>query len=187
MARCTILSCLVLLFTLPATAQEAKDLGKLDLDVSRLKSWGTKVYTYEASRPGGGEIVGSGRIILKTEVAADSVLLDDRMKLAYRGKEISLDLTHRCKKDHFLSPKRIESKGEGDDEAGTFVVTVDGTQAQVRFNGKERKMDLPQGVVTMSAFHSVLIVSGSILFACAITVRNDLFELMRERLVASSQ
>ena len=63
-----------------------------------------------------------------------------------------MDLTYRCKKDNFLSPVRIESKEKGDDEFGTFVVTIDGEKATVRSEGREREMELPTNVVTWSAF-----------------------------------
>jgi len=144
--------CVLLTAGLRATAQDAKPLGTLDLDLNRLKAWGTKVYTYEASRPGSDEKTIMGRVDLKTEVADDAVLLSDRMEISFRGEKLSLDLTHRCKKDSFLSPVRIDSKGEGDDEFGTFVVIIKGDEATVRFDGRERKMELPKSIVTWSAF-----------------------------------
>lgn len=133
-------------------AQEAKPLGSLSLDLDRLKTWGTKVYTYEASRPGSSEKTIMGRVTLTTEVTGDLVVLKDRMEISFRGEKLSLDLTHRCKRDNYLSPVRIESKGEGDDEFGTFVVTVDGEKATVHSEGREREMELPNRVVTWSAF-----------------------------------
>ena len=142
----------VLFLALPAHAQEAKPLGSLPLDLNRLKTWGTKVYTYEASRPGGSEKTIIGRVALETEVTGDLVVLNDRMEISFRGKKLSLDLTHRCKRDNYLSPFRIDSKGEGDDELGTFVVTIDGEKATVRSEDGEREMELPHDVVTWSAF-----------------------------------
>ena len=144
--------CVLLFLTLPAHAQEAKPLGSLALDLNRLKTWGTKVYTFEASRPGSSEKTIMGEVALKTEVAGGLVVLNDRMEISFRGEKVSLDLTHRCKRDNYLSPIHIDSKGEGDDEFGTFVVTIDGERATVRSEGREREMELPNHVVTWSAF-----------------------------------
>jgi len=137
---------------LPAHAQDAKPLGTLDLDLNRLKTWGKRGYSFEATGPGSRAKTGEGRVVLKTEVGPDSITLDDTFALIYRGKELSLHLTHQCRKDGSLSPVRIESKGEGDDEFGTFVVTIDGEKATVRSEDREREMELPRNVVTWSAF-----------------------------------
>ncbi|MDY0167623.1 MAG: hypothetical protein RBS80_13835 [Thermoguttaceae bacterium] len=152
MIRYVMLFCVVPLIPLPAQAQDTTPLGSLDLDLGRLKDWGTKTYTYEASRPGSSEKTIMGRFVLKTEVADDAVILDDRIEIETRGEKLTLHLTHRCKKDNFLSPVLIESKGEGDDEFGTFVVTIDEERAAVRSDSRERKMKLPKNVVTFSAF-----------------------------------
>jgi hypothetical protein len=145
--------CYVLLAAgLAAHAQDAKPLGSLDLDLSRLKTWGTKSYTYEATRPGSTEKAGEGRIVLKTEIGPDSVTLNDTFALIYRGKETSLQLTHQCRKDNFLSPRRIESKGEGDGEVGTFVATIDGGKLKAQVRGRDKEIELPEGTVSSSAF-----------------------------------
>jgi hypothetical protein len=144
--------CVLIFLALPADAQEARPLGSLDLDLNRLKTWGTKTYTYEASRPGSTGKTNMGRVVLKTEVADDAILLTDHMEIEFRGEKLTLDLAHRCRKDNFLSPVRIESKGEGDDEFGTFVATIDEEGATIRSDGRERKMELPENVVTFSAF-----------------------------------
>jgi hypothetical protein len=78
--------------------------------------------------------------------------LEDSFALIYRGKEISLRLTQQCHKDNFLSPKRIESKGEGDDEVSTFVATIDGGKLKAQVRGRDKEFDLPDGTVTSSAF-----------------------------------
>jgi len=152
MIRSTLLCCVLLATGLPAHAQDAKPLGTLDLDLGRLKDWGTKTYTYEASRPGSEEKTIMGRVVLKTEVADDAILLTDRMEIDFKGEKLTLDLAHRCRKDSFMSPIRIDSKGEGDDEFGTFVVTIEGDKATVRSDGRERRMEMPKNVVTWSAF-----------------------------------
>lgn len=156
MIRRTFLCCCVVCFAFPTFAQEAKPLGTLELDLNRLKTWGTREYRYEASRPGSNEIVGEGRIVLKTEVADTGVVLSDRMKLTYRGKELSLELTQQCKKDNYLSPQKIESNGKGDDEVGTFVAKIEQGKATIRSNAKERQIDLPSGTVTNWAFYRLV-------------------------------
>jgi hypothetical protein len=149
MIRRTLFSCCVALFACPAFAQETQDLGSLSLDLNRLKKWGTREYTYEASRPG---YTGTGRIVLKTEITDDGVVLDDQVKITSREKESSLELTHQCKKDKFLSPKKIESKGKGDDEFRDFVATIDEGKATVRLDGKVQQREVPDGTITMWAF-----------------------------------
>jgi hypothetical protein len=148
MTRSALLCCVLLATGLAAHAQDAKPLGTLDLDLSRLKTWGTRVYTYEATRPDNNEKVGGGRVVLKTNVGPDSISLDDTFALIYRGKELSLHLTHLCRKDNFLSPVRIVSKGKGDDELGTFIATIEGGKATIRFVNGVREMELPEGTVS---------------------------------------
>lgn len=148
--------CFVPLFTLPAFAQETRHLSSLELDLNRLAQWGTREYACEASRPGSSEKEVAGRVILKTEVTEDGVILDDRMRSAFKGKELLLNLTHQCQKDNFLTPKRIEFNGTGDDRLGTVVATVNGGKATIRSAGKEREKELPPGVVSMSAFYRIV-------------------------------
>jgi len=152
MVRCSLICCILALTTIPVGAQEAVQLGTMKLDLNRLKTWGTRLYTYEATRPGSGEKAGEGRFLLKTTVANDGVTLDDTMTLTYRGKELSLQLVHQCRKDNYLSPTRIESRGEGDDELGTFVATVDAGKASVRSVSDVREIQLPEDTVTAWAF-----------------------------------
>ena len=152
MIRCSSICCFLVLVTFPVDAQETVPLNTLKLNVNRLKTWETKSYSYEATRPGSNEKAGEGRFVLKTVVGPDSVLLDDTMALIYRGKELSLHLTHQCRTDSYLSPIRIESTGEGDDEFGTFVATIDGKKATVRTKGRDKEIGLPQGTVSSWAF-----------------------------------
>jgi hypothetical protein len=152
MTRSALFCCVLLMTSLPVHSQEAKPLASLDLDLNRLKTWGTRTYSYEATRPGNKEKVGGGRVVLKTEVGADSIILGDTFILIYGGKELSLHLTHQCRKDSFLSPVRIESKGEGDDELKTFVATIDGGKATIRSGNGVREIELPEGTVSSWAF-----------------------------------
>ena len=152
MTRTIPFFCVVLFLSFPTHAQETKPLGSIDLDLDRLKTWGTKIYTYEASRPGSSEKTVIGRASLKTEATGDFIVLNDRMEMEVRGKKLTGDLSHRCKKDNFLSPVRIECKGEGDDEFGTFIATINGKKATISSNGQEREMELPRNVVTWLAF-----------------------------------
>ncbi|MFW6114344.1 MAG: hypothetical protein ACOC7K_01235 [bacterium] len=152
MIRFTLVCCVLLATGLPARAEHAKPLGTLELDLGQLRDWGTRTYAYEASRPGTSEKTIKGQVVLNTEVADDAILLTDHMEIDFRGEKLTLDLTHQSKKDNFLSPVRIDSKGAGDDEFGTFVVTIEGDEATVRSDGRERKMELPKNVVTFMAF-----------------------------------
>lgn len=152
MIRVALCCCVLLTTGLPAQSQDPKPLGSLDLDLGRLQTWGTKSYTYEATRPGSNERVRGGRLVLKTEVGPDSIILDDTFALTYRGKELSLHLKHQCRKDSFLSPVRIESKGKGDNEFKTYVATIEGGKATIRFENGVREMELPEGTVSSWAF-----------------------------------
>jgi len=144
--------CLLVLPVALVNAQESTPLESLKLDLNRLKAWGTRHYSYEATRPGSSDKAGEGRVVLRTEIGPDSVTLEDNFALIYRGKEISLQLTHQCRKDNFLSPKRIESKGEGDDEVSTFVATVEGGKLKAQVRGRDKEIELPEGTVSSSAF-----------------------------------
>lgn len=81
MNRSLLFYCLLVLFAFPVNAQESSPLGALKLDLTCLKTWGTKSYTYEATRPGSSEKMGEGRFTLKTTVTSDGVTLDDTMAL----------------------------------------------------------------------------------------------------------
>jgi len=113
MTRTLPFFCVILFLSLSTHAQETKPLGSLDLDLDRLKTWGTKVYTYEASRPGSSEKTIMGRTALKTEVTGDFIVLNDRMEIESRGKKLTLDLTHRCKKDKLLMERDVVEASSG--------------------------------------------------------------------------
>jgi hypothetical protein len=146
----------LVLLAFPVGAQESIPLGTLKLDLNRLKTWGTREYAYEATHPGSPEKAGEGRIVLRTEVGPDSVTLVDTAALIYRGKELSLRLTHQCGKDNSLSPQRIESKGEGDDEVGTFVAKFDDGKAIVRMGDRNKEIELPDGTVSNWALFRIV-------------------------------
>jgi len=156
MHRPAMFFCIFLFLYLPAHAQDAKPLGTLDLDLGRLKDWGTKTYTYEASRPGSDEKDILGRVVFRTKLAAEGIILNDSMRITYKGEEYSLDVTLHCRRDNFLSPKRVESKGTGDKELNNSVATIDGTRATIRAGGRDREMTLPSSMVASWAFFRIV-------------------------------
>jgi hypothetical protein len=156
MIRSMLLCCPLVLIASTAYPQPALPLNSLKLDLNRLKSWGMKRYIYEAGHPGSSEKAGEGRVDLKTTVGPDSIVLEDTFALVYRGKELSLHMVHRCRRDSSLSSKRIESKGEGDDELGTFVAAVDGGKAVVRMGDERQEIDVPKGTVSHYAFFRIV-------------------------------
>lgn len=156
MRRITMTVVLFLSLVLSASAQRndsrpTTDLGTVRLNLDTLKEWGTKKYTFRWTTPGTKEQAGAGTMVLRTEVKDDAVVLHDDTRFTHRGKNLSLSMSHHCRHDSFLSPSRIESKGEGDDELGTFVAIVEQGKAKVTSDGKERIINVPEDTVSFSA------------------------------------
>jgi hypothetical protein len=129
-----------------------EEWSSLKIKLSALKTWGTKQYTYSAREPGGKVAKIIGTIALSTEVTEDAVLLRDSFQITYRGENLSLEMAHTCRKDNFLSPTRIESKGEGSDEVATFVATVTKGKATVHSqDGGNTTREIPEGTITTAA------------------------------------
>ena len=149
----------VLLFALLSAAARGEDRASQDEDwasqdfnLSTLKTWGTKHYTYSVREPDGKTASVLGTVSLSTELTDDAVILNDNYQMTYRGETLSLQIIHTCVKDKFLSPTRIESKGEGSDEVATFVATIAEGKAMIRTqDGRESVRDLPDGTITMAA------------------------------------
>lgn len=156
MLRVTATALLSLAFVAPVSAAEPTPLSELKLDLDRLKTLVEQKYTYEAKAPGGQENAGAGTVVFATVVKGNEVLLQDKMKLTHRGNELSLDLIHHCRKDNYLSPTRIESQGEGDDEVATFTAVVQNGKAKVEIEGRERVIELPPDTVSFSALIRLL-------------------------------
>lgn len=134
------------------TASQEADWASQDITLPALKTWATKHYTYSAREPGGKATNILGTVTLSTELTDDAVILKDKYQMTYRGERVSLEIIHTCGKDNFLSPTRIESKGEGSDEVATFVATVAKGKAMVRArDGRQSVRDLPDGTITMAA------------------------------------
>ncbi len=156
---CFNLACmLILAVTSVAVAQERDTigLGDLMLNWDRLKMRGEQHYTYRAKSPGGIADAGSGKVVFATDVKDKELVLKDKMELTYRGKKLSLDLIHYCQRDNYLSPSKILSKGEGDDEVATFVAVIEGGKAKVEFDGRERIIEIPDDTVSFSALVRIL-------------------------------
>jgi len=134
-----------------SSSQDA-DWASLDVNLSTLKTWGTRHYTYSAREPGGKTTKVLGTVSLSTELTDDAVILKDNYQMTYRGEKFSLEIIHTCRMDNFLSPTRIESKGEGSDEVATFVATIAEGKAMIRAqDGRESVRELPDGTITMAA------------------------------------
>lgn len=122
--------------TLGDDPQPPTKLADVQLNLRSLADWGRHQYTFQAEAPGGRSIAGRGRVVLSTEVRDGKVILTDEVKVTYRGESMQLNIVHECRLDNYLSPIRIESKGTGDDEFGTFVATFrDGAATVVSDEG----------------------------------------------------
>ena len=139
-----------------ANSQDQTAIGDLLLDLDRLKMQGEQRYTFHVTPPGETKEAGKGSVSYATEVKDDTVILRDKMEMTYRGKKLSLFLVHYCRKNNYLSPTKIESTGEGDDELGTFIANVEGGKATVTIDGKESVIDLPPDTVSFSALVRLL-------------------------------
>lgn len=125
----------------------AVPLQKADLDLSRLKAWGTRSFTYGAER--NGERTALGTVTMAVEVHDQQVKLTDAWDLAWQGKKVRLNLETTCRRNSLLRPTAIRSVGEGDDEVGTFTVEVGDAAATVaRDGGRTRKIDFPADTLT---------------------------------------
>jgi len=124
----------------------------LELTLSSLQTQGTREYSFSSRSPGEKTTVTIGSVTLATEITSDTVILRDSYQMIYKGKKMSLDMVHTCRKDKFLSPIRIESKGEGNDEFATFVAMIADRKMTVRSKGLDDSVsEFPDGVITMSA------------------------------------
>lgn len=149
-----ILHMVLLSASLPAQEIDTpdKEWGSLEITLSALNTWGTRQYTYSAREPGGKATRIIGTTTMSTEVTEDAVILRDSFQITYKGEKLSLEMVHTCRKDNFLSPTRIESKGEGSDEVASFVATVADGKATVRFqDGRDATREIPDGTITMAA------------------------------------
>ncbi len=134
------------------TATPDTPWSSLEITLPSRQLSGTNQYNYSGIEPGGKTANITGTVTLATEVTPDAVILRDRHQITFQGKKLSLEIVHTCRKDRFLSPTRVESKGEGDDELGSFVATVADGKAIVRKdNGQETTLELPEGTITMAA------------------------------------
>lgn len=141
-----------------AEAQEGKtqDLGSLELNLDSLGPRKSCVYTYSALDRNGNNQIGAGTFTLNTQVRNDTVVLDDAIDATYGDISLTWKSQQTCRRDPFLSPLRIESRGSGDDEARTFILTADNDGAKVDESGRERSFDLPPDTVTFLAFFRIV-------------------------------
>ena len=132
---------------------KATDWGSLEINLSDLKAWGNKDYTYSLRERGSEAYNIIGTVTLSTELTKDTVLLKDRYQMSYKGETHSMEISQSCRKNNFLFPRFIESKGDEIDEGGSFVATVsDDGMATIRAqNGRESVLELPDGTITLTA------------------------------------
>ncbi|MFA7159457.1 MAG: hypothetical protein WC299_09155 [Kiritimatiellia bacterium] len=129
-----------------------EEWSSLNLTLASLQTWGTKEYSFSSRSPGRETIETHGTVTLTTEVTPDTVILQDSYQMTDRGQKMSLKMIHACRRDNFLSPNRIESIGEGNDEFTSFVATVaDGTMTVSSKGLLNSVSEFPGGVITMSA------------------------------------
>ena len=80
------------------------------------------------------------------------VLLEHEFVVNWKGKHISLAMQTTCLDDEYLSPVKIVSKGEGDEEMKSFTATIerkkDGTgKLKAVVGGRGVEMDIPAKTV----------------------------------------
>jgi len=132
-----------------------RSLGDVVLDLNRLKTLGEQRYNFQASKPSGNTIAITGTFTFATEVQRDKVVLRDKIELTHQEMKLSLTLVHHCKKNNYLTPERIESKGAGG-EFSTFVATIVNGKAAVKINGRENTIEVPPDTVSYSALVRLL-------------------------------
>jgi len=89
------------------------------------------------------------------------VLLVNEFVIQARGRRMSLKMETFCKDDAFLTPVRIVSKGEGDDELLSFDAAIDwgagdGGLLSTEARGRKVELRLPEGTVTDFALFEVV-------------------------------
>ena len=134
------------------TTSPETEWGSQNLELDSLKTWGTRHYSFSAREPGRKSASLSGSMTLATEVTPHALILRDNFQITYKGEKLSLKMVYTCKKDNFLSPKRIESKGEGSDEFGTFEATItSGTATIISEHMRKKSRKIPHGTITTAA------------------------------------
>ena len=88
------------------------------------------------------------------------VLFVDDFVIHYRGQRMTLHMQTFCRNDSHYTPVRIISKGEGDDELGTFDAKIDWGENEgtlrTRLRGRWTERKLPPKVVTNFALFEVV-------------------------------
>jgi hypothetical protein len=92
---------------------------------------------------------------------AAPVLLEHQFVIKWQAKRLKLAVQTFCRDDEFLSPVKIVSKGEGDDEARSFTATIvrgaDGRgKLKADVGGREVEMDVPAKTITGFAMFEIV-------------------------------
>ncbi len=150
----SIFGCLAVALVAAWARAEGTALQEADLDIDRLRRWGSREFLYQVER--GGEQTVLGTVTMRTDMRDDRVEIDDRWEVDWRDRKIKVELKLDCRRDNLLRPTSIQSKGEGDDEVGTFTVEVGKDKATVRADeGGTRTIDFPADTLTDVAMFRV--------------------------------
>lgn len=88
------------------------------------------------------------------------VLFIDDFVIHARGQRMRLTMQTFCRNDSHFTPVRIISKGEGDDELGTFDAKIDWGETtgalRTTVNGREVHKELPAKTVTSFAIFRIV-------------------------------
>ena len=111
------------------------------------------------------------------------VRLEIDFRIMSKGKSLRLLLQEWCKDDAWLSPVKIVSQGEGDDEFGTFTATVSrmaGTTAgklSAVLKGRKVEIEVPEHTATFFGLFEVvrtLPFDKDKVFECAVLESEEL-------------
>ena len=133
-----------------------QDWKTINIDPAALKSEDSRTYTFSYLKRNEEKFTSIGTLSLYTKVTSDEVLMKDKYQVNFRGEDKVIEVIHHCKIDKFLSPVKIEFKGEAD-EASSFVASVENGKVKTELtNGKEFIKDLPDGTITTYAMMRLL-------------------------------
>lgn len=138
-----------------SVAETPTPLQDENLDLDTLKRWGERKFSFNIERNGMRERLGT--VAMNTQFKDQTVTLHDVWKLKWRGNDLSLDLKMNCHANNLLRPTKIASVGKGDDEVGSFTVSVNETSGVVEAeDGRVRRIDFPPDTLTDAALFRIL-------------------------------
>ncbi len=160
LARAVIATAVLVASSAPLWAEsvagqsDLRPLRKVDFDLDKLKSWGTRTFTYTIEDDG--QMHELGTVTLETKVAEKRVTHHDVWKLRWKEKDIALDVEMDCAADIFMRPATIVAKGHGSGDSGTFTAKIGDEAGDVTFTDDTKKrFDLPPNTLTDMALFRV--------------------------------